>query len=152
MPAFLKKAMHQNLYNVHWIASDSANIKDKIEEVDNKFSEAAKPDGHALKINECADKKDKPEEVDNKDSDAPKQDEHAPKVDEFEVAVEISSSQLDGPDSGTKFNYLGKSARQLSKKRFKNWEEAEERKISEHALDQSREEEEAKVSKTRTDP
>ncbi|KAI9174356.1 hypothetical protein LWI28_016075 [Acer negundo] len=71
MPAFLDKAMHQNLYNVHGTASDSSNIKDKTEEVDNKDSEAVKPDGHAPKVNECADKKDKPEhayKVDNKDA------------------------------------------------------------------------------------
>ncbi|KAI9200163.1 hypothetical protein LWI28_003577 [Acer negundo] len=88
MPTFLEKVMHRNLYNVHGIASDSANIKDKTKEVDNKESEAVKPDGHAPKVNECVDKKDKPEEVDNKDSEAPERDEHAPKVDEFEVTIE----------------------------------------------------------------
>ncbi|KAI9174718.1 hypothetical protein LWI28_021835 [Acer negundo] len=46
------------------------STKDKTEEVDNKDSEAAKPDGHASKVNECADKKVKHEEVDNKDSEA----------------------------------------------------------------------------------
>ncbi|KAI9153369.1 hypothetical protein LWI28_010317 [Acer negundo] len=40
MPTFLKKAMHQNVYNVHGTAFDFANIKDKTEEVDNKDSEA----------------------------------------------------------------------------------------------------------------
>ncbi|KAI9177794.1 hypothetical protein LWI28_019347 [Acer negundo] len=81
MLAFLEKAIHQNLYNVHGTASNFAKIKDKTKEVDNKDSEAAKPDGHAPKVNECADKKGKPEEVDNKDSEAPKRDEHASKVD-----------------------------------------------------------------------
>ncbi|KAI9159694.1 hypothetical protein LWI28_001002 [Acer negundo] len=97
-----KRLMHQNLYNVHGIASDSANKKDKIEEVFNKDSKAANPYGHAPKVNESeknpynvhrmasdlVDKKDKLEEVDNKDSEALISDEHAPKVDEFEVAVE----------------------------------------------------------------
>ncbi|KAI9165423.1 hypothetical protein LWI28_013847 [Acer negundo] len=57
MPTFLEKAMHPNLYNVHVTTSNSANKKDKTEEVDNKDSEAVKPDGHAPKVNECADKK-----------------------------------------------------------------------------------------------
>ncbi|KAI9156123.1 hypothetical protein LWI28_000970 [Acer negundo] len=56
MPTFLEKAMHQNLYNVHGTASNSTNIKDKTEEVDNKDSESTKPDGHPPKVNECADK------------------------------------------------------------------------------------------------
>ncbi|KAI9170191.1 hypothetical protein LWI28_024038 [Acer negundo] len=87
-PTFLEKVLHQNLYNVHGTASDSSNIKDKAEEVDNKDSEVTKPNGHAPKVNECVNKKDKPDKVDNKDSKAPKRDEHAPKVDEFEVTVE----------------------------------------------------------------
>ncbi|KAI9178257.1 hypothetical protein LWI28_024422 [Acer negundo] len=91
MHAFLEKAMHQNLYNVHGTASDSPNIKDKTEKVDNKDSEAVKPDGHPPKVNECADKKEKPEEVDNKDFEAPIRDEYAPKVDEFKVAAEVSN-------------------------------------------------------------
>ncbi|KAI9192621.1 hypothetical protein LWI28_025565 [Acer negundo] len=99
MPAFLEKAMHQNLYNMYGTASDFANKKDKTKEVDNKDSKATKLDRHAPKVNESTDKKDKPEEVDNKDSEAAKSDRHAPKV--YESAEKKDKpEEVDNKDFG----------------------------------------------------
>ncbi|KAI9174090.1 hypothetical protein LWI28_011814 [Acer negundo] len=50
---FQRMKNYTNLYTVHRTASDSANIKDKTEEVDNKDYEAVKPNGHPPKVNEC---------------------------------------------------------------------------------------------------
>ena len=52
MLTYLEKAMHENLYNVHGTAFDSANKKDKTEANDNKDFEATKLDEHAPKVNE----------------------------------------------------------------------------------------------------